>query len=205
MSTLEQDVHALQSQVRRQRRWNLGLGALVVVGGLMAATAERSVPDVIQAKKFEVVNEEGVAVVKIHSFQGGGVIWGFDKKRVPTFCVTTQTGTDGVSLGTVTTMNGRGQKLVELGVDTEMNGSVITKGGKGGTLVQLGSGPSGGAVTTKNGNGGTLVQITANSNGGAVTTQNGKGGSLVLIAADRNGGGAVLAQDAEGNIKATLP
>ena len=227
MSTLEQDVHALQSQVRRQRRWNLGLGALVVVGGLMAATAERSVPDVIQAKKFEVVNDEGVAVVKIHSFQGGGVIWGFDKKRVPTFCVTTQTGTDGVSLGTVTTMNGRGQKLVELGVDTEMNGSVITKGGKGGTLVQLGSGPSGGAVTTKNGkgqtlvqlgsnkgggsvttkngNGGTLVQITANSNGGAVTTQNGKGGSLVLIAADRNGGGAVLAQDAEGNIKATLP
>ena len=52
MSTLEQDVRTLQSQVRRQRRWNIALGAVVVVGGLMAATGVRSVPDVIQAKKF---------------------------------------------------------------------------------------------------------------------------------------------------------
>jgi hypothetical protein len=54
MSTLEQDVRTLQSQVRRQRRWNIALGAVVVVGGLMAATGVRSVPDVIQAKKFEM-------------------------------------------------------------------------------------------------------------------------------------------------------
>ena len=86
MSTLEQDVRTLQdqsrqqSQVRRQRRWNIALGAVVVVGGLMAATGVRSVPDVIQAKKFEVVNDEGVAVVKLHSFQGGGVIWNFDRR-----------------------------------------------------------------------------------------------------------------------------
>ena len=61
MSTLEQDVRTLQdqlrvqqSQVRRQRRWNIALGAVVVVGGLMAATGVRSVPDVIQGKKFEM-------------------------------------------------------------------------------------------------------------------------------------------------------
>ena len=54
MSTLEQDVRTLQSQVRRQRRWNIALGSVVVVGGLMAATGVRSVPDVIQGKNFEI-------------------------------------------------------------------------------------------------------------------------------------------------------
>ena len=57
--SLENQLRIQQSQVRRQRRWNIALGAVVVVGGLMAATGVRSVPDVIQAKKFEVVNDEG--------------------------------------------------------------------------------------------------------------------------------------------------
>ena len=50
----QDQVRIQQSQVRRQRRWNIALGAVVVVGGLMAATGVRSVPDVIQGKKFEM-------------------------------------------------------------------------------------------------------------------------------------------------------
>ena len=137
MSTLEQDVRTLQSQVRRQRRWNIALGALVVVGGLMAATGVRSVPDVIQAKKFEVVNDEGKVLVLMDSVFSKGERYGF-----------------------VTTKNGKGQKIVAIG---------------------------------------------ASADGGIVTTQNDQGVTLVRLTTDQSGNGAVLAQDAAGNIKATLP
>ena len=79
MSSLEEEVRTLQKQVRHQRRWNLALGALVLVGGLMAATAERSVPDVIQAKKFEVLNDEGKAVVTLGEIDERGRSGGFVK------------------------------------------------------------------------------------------------------------------------------
>ena len=184
MSSLEQEVRTLQKQVRRQRRWNIGLGALVIVGGLMAATAEQSVPDVIQAKKFEVVNDEGKAVVTLEVFQGGGVINSCDKKGNMMFLVLDEIGKDGVSRGTVHTRNGKGQTLVELGATREGEGMVETQNGKGQTLVEIG--------TTTGGS-------------GSVTTKNGKGVLLVRITTDRSGNGAVAAQDASGNIKATLP
>ena len=154
MSTLEQDVRTLQSQVRRQRRWNIALGAVVVVGGLMAATGVRSVPDVIQAKKFEVVNDEGKVIVLMNSVFHQGEHYGF-----------------------VTTQNGKGQALVELGATTEGEGLVTTRNGKGGTLVELGVTTGGnGLVKTQNGKGQTLVKLGATTDGeGVVQTQNGKG------------------------------
>ena len=125
----QEQVRLQQFQVRRQRRWNIALGAVVVVGGLMAATGVRSVPDVIQAKKFEVVNDEGVTVVKLETFQGGGVINSCDKKGSMTFLVLNETDKDGVSRGMVGTYNGKGQALVALGATTGGKGAVETQNG----------------------------------------------------------------------------
>ena len=112
----QEQVRLQQFQVRRQRRWNIALGAVVVVGGLMAATGVRSVPDVIQAKKFEVVNDEGKVIVLIESVFSKGEHYGFVK-----------------------TQNGKGGALVELGVTSGGNGMVKTQNGKGQTLVELGA------------------------------------------------------------------
>jgi len=49
-----------------------GVFGLVVVGGLLAATSLQSVPDVIQARKFQVVNNEGKAMVDIFATANGG-------------------------------------------------------------------------------------------------------------------------------------
>ena len=66
MSTLGQDVRTLQSQVRRQRRWNIALGAVVVVGGLMAAVGSGPMSQGQESKKtieVEVVKEaKGISV-----------------------------------------------------------------------------------------------------------------------------------------------
>ena len=50
---------ALESQVRTLKRMLFGVFGVVVVGGLLAATTLQSVPDVIQAKKFEVIGQHG--------------------------------------------------------------------------------------------------------------------------------------------------
>ena len=143
---LQQDqVRIQQTQVRRQRRWNIALGAVVVVGGLMAATGVRSVPDVIQAKKFEVVNDEGKVIVSLQNLQGGGVDNGMIETRNSTGGVLAKisAGPDG---GIVETQNGKGGTLVQLGATTNGNGLVQTQNGKGQTLVELGATTDGNGV-----------------------------------------------------------
>ena len=59
-------IESLETQVRTLKRMLFGVFGLVVVGGLLAATTLQSVPDVIQAKKFEVVNDEGKVVASFY-------------------------------------------------------------------------------------------------------------------------------------------
>ena len=189
MSTLEQDFRTLQdqlriqqSQVRRQRRWNIALGVVVVVGGLMAATGVRSVPDVIQAKKFEVVNDEGKVTVVLNSVFHNEEHYGF-----------------------VTTLNSRGMDLAQMGVSMSGEGAFATLNGKGQRLVGITSGPGGGTVTTMNANGKPLVQLSATTGGnGVVNTQNGKGQTLVELGATVQGNGMAKTLNAKGSVLTKL-
>jgi hypothetical protein len=192
-------IESLEHQVRTLKRMLLGVFGLVVVGGLLAATTLQSVPDVLRAKKFEVVNDEGKVIVRLSNLEGGGVDNGMLETR-------NSAGQRLVALGAipgggvVETQNGKGQTLVLLGVTTEGTGSVKTQNGKGQSLVQLGVTVGGeGAVTTENGKGGTLVRLGVTTDGqGSVTTQNGKGQSLVHLSATVGGEGAVNVNNAQG-------
>ena len=64
---LTAELNELRSQVRTLKRMLFGVFGLVVVGGLLAATTLQGVPDVIQAKKFEVVNEGGEVQILLKS------------------------------------------------------------------------------------------------------------------------------------------
>ncbi len=52
-------IESLETQVRTLKRMLFGVFGLLLVGGLLAATSMQSVPDVVRAKKFEVMNAEG--------------------------------------------------------------------------------------------------------------------------------------------------
>ncbi len=68
------EITELRNQVRALKRMLFGVFGLVIIGGLLAATTLQSVPDVIQAKKFEVVNDEGqLQVVLAANADGGGL------------------------------------------------------------------------------------------------------------------------------------
>ena len=65
---MQNELNELRNQVRTLKRVVYGACGLLLVGGLLAATSLQSVPDVIQAKKFQVVNDEGLAVVGLDLF-----------------------------------------------------------------------------------------------------------------------------------------
>ena len=67
---LTAEINELRNQVRTLKRMLFGVFGLVVVGGLLAASSLQSVPDVIQAKNIEVVNEDGEAQILLKSSGG---------------------------------------------------------------------------------------------------------------------------------------
>lgn len=69
---MQNEINELRNQVRTLKRMLFGVFGVVIVGGLLAGTTMQSVPDLIQAKKFEVVNDEGKTVVAFYALPDGG-------------------------------------------------------------------------------------------------------------------------------------
>ena len=144
----EERINGLETQVRTLKRIVYGFGCLLVAGIVVGATSLQSVPDVLDAKMFRVVNDEGKVIVELSNLIGGGV-----------------------DNGMLVTRNSEGQTLVELSAGPG-GGMVTTQNGKGQELVRLGASPGGGIVITENGKGQTLVRLGCYTglNGGYVET-----------------------------------
>ena len=67
-------IESLEKQVRTLKRVLYTLCGFFVLAVLIAATNLDSVPDVIQAKKFEVVNDEVKVVASFYANMGGGML-----------------------------------------------------------------------------------------------------------------------------------
>jgi len=70
----EERINGLETQVRTLKRIVYGFGCLLVAGLVVGAIHPQPVPDLIQAKKFEVVNSKGERCVELTSqFDGGAM------------------------------------------------------------------------------------------------------------------------------------
>ena len=130
--TIEERIERLERQNRHLRLGLAGivLGAAAIFAG---AAARKAVPDVIKARAFQVVADDGTPLVVLGAPTG---------------------------IGAVATFNGRGQELVRLAATTDGNGTVTTHSSKGQMLVRLGVSTVGaGTVTTSNGKGQELVKL----------------------------------------------
>ena len=169
--TIDQRLSKLE---RSCRRWRcVSLASILVVAGVAASGAAKpnQIPDVVRARAFHVVGNLGKVLVKLEDTGGFGV---------------------GLA-GTVTTLNGRGQKLIRLAMTANGEGMVTTLNSKGHRLVQLAATTHGtGGITTLNRNGHKLVELTETTYGtGAVVTLNGKGQELVEIGGVKGGNGGI--------------
>ena len=130
-------IASLETQVRTLRHMLFGVFGLVAVGALLAATSMQSVPDLIQAKNFEVVNDEGQVFVRVSG-----------SSTQPNSSKSVQTG------GIISTYNSQGKNLILMGMNDGGSGGIQTLNNKGNTLVSLSTNLAGeGTIITENGKG----------------------------------------------------
>ncbi len=77
--TKESRIELLETQVRILKRLFWGLGCLMIAGLAIAATSLQSIPEVLTAKRFAVVNDEGRVTARLYSDENGGVLYLFNK------------------------------------------------------------------------------------------------------------------------------
>ena len=71
---MQNEINELRNQVRSLKRMLFVVFGGVIAGGLLAATGLQTVPDVITAKKFEVVDAAGKVVISLSSNKEGGLL-----------------------------------------------------------------------------------------------------------------------------------
>ena len=141
-------IESLENQVRTLKRMLFGVFGLVLVGGLLAATSLQGVPEVIQAKKFQVVNDEG----KVLAALGQG------------------------TYGSFLTLRNKSEEVFAV-LYTDGDGSVLSiynKDGKRGAAILANA--SGGVVDIANKEGKSVAVVDANADGsGVMMTLDSKG------------------------------
>jgi hypothetical protein len=120
----EERINGLETQVRTLKRIVYGFGCLLVAGIIVSATSLQTVPDVIQAKKFEVLSDDGnpVVVLDSHILESGVLV----KKEL--------------HYGSIATLNSQGGTLVTLGANPCFGtGQLMTMNAHGRLLVKVGA------------------------------------------------------------------
>ena len=174
--TADTRIESLETQVRTLKRMLVGVFGVVVVGVLLAATTLQTVPDVIRAKKFEVVNDEG----KVLAGLGQG------------------------TYGSFLTLRNRSEEVFAL-LYTDGDGSVLSiynKDGKRGAAILANA--NGGVVNVANKEGKSVAVVAANADGGVLSIDNTEGKPVVEISANAIGMGRLIVRNTDGKPVAAL-
>ena len=164
------ELNELRNQVRTLKRLIFISFGLFIVGGLLAATSLESIPDVIQAKKFEVVNDSGKVIVEISAIADGGKLGIYENG------------------GNQVALIGAGPTGGALGIRNKAGKSVAV-------LV-----PNllGGALEIRNKEAEPVVVLSTTTMGGVVSVLNNDTIGVAGVAADKNGNGVLRLMDSKG-------
>ena len=153
-------------------------------------------PDVIRAKNFEVLNDEGRLAARLGANLHGGGIAIFNVKGMPLVNIGLTAG----GYGAVTTFNGEGRELVQLGAMEGGYGAVTTFSSEGKELVTLAATVDGdSSISAYNAEGKRIARLGAREGGdGSISTFNSEGKELVALVLE-DGRGVVMVYDPTGS------
>ena len=195
--TIEERLDHLEKANRRWRTFAVSLSLVLAMGLFMAQGPGQIIPDVIRAKKIEVIGKNGSPVVSLSSWDRGGRIHAMTNSGKMLFESTA---------GEISVYNSNGQKLVKLSATKEGEGLLATYNHKGEGVVAIGATKEGeGALATYNGDGQKLVTITAADNGGAISVWNTTGEAICTARVDQDGNGEVGAWNRDGKGRTLTP
>jgi hypothetical protein len=205
-------------RLERQNRWlRSGLGLLVVVvlaGGLLGlAGQDDTVPDIVKARAFHAVDEDGNVLVKV----GGRTVYGTtcgsidtmtsEAQKLVSIDTTAATASNDSAqrmVGAINTFHHEGQPLVSIGVDVggpddvTVGGIKILSGARAGPVVSIGCTPDGGGSLVafgkvKGEQGGAIASVGVFRGAGLIMTSGPKPGAMVRLGASKNGDACISA------------
>jgi hypothetical protein len=177
--TIEQRMERLERQYGRLKRGMIGMVIASLSLLVMGQALPPKVHDVVKAKKFVAVGENGRAMVSIGSTRFFGTVYVWAKEKI----VASMSANDKLG-GLLRTQNARGKKLVSI--------SGLKNGG--------------GTISTFNANGRKLVIIGSTKGGaGTVSTNDLAGRRLIAITSDKGGRGKVGQYNRSGKVNALWP
>lgn len=179
MNTIETRLAKLERANRRYKTILIIISSVISIV-MITSFKNNFVPDLIQAKKFEVVDSKGNVLVRIGDFEGDG---------------------------RVTTFNNFNNILTDIVASTDGHGAAVfyNGGGKRNFVITNVSG-GGGQLNINDNNEHQVVSIGRNNkNAGSFIIKNISGNSIVNITGDTNDDGAILTYKNGGAQSGRLP
>ena len=196
LDRVEAASQATAKSARRWRRAALAIGAIAVAFGAMAATQSARTPDVIRARRFEVVDQHDKIVLLAGIGQNGGQIdvWGAGGTNV----VRVSANTDG---GDIVVWNGKGQAVGAM-YATSAGGRVEASMPEGAAILRAeGAAPS---VVLADGDSRPRFVATVAGDAAGVSVRHSAGHELVALGASPGSGGIVRVAEPDGTLAAQM-
>jgi hypothetical protein len=130
----EQRINSLERQNRRMKWLVASIALLATTGAIIGQTARPQIPQVIQARSFEVVNEQGEKLITLGSYRFGGLLVTRSHEG-DKLCVMGGTGRGD---GTITTYSGEVKRGVVLLTGDEHGGFVSVMSNAGTMAAGIG-------------------------------------------------------------------
>lgn len=178
--TVEARLARLEDQNRRLRGTVVALAGVVIAAVAVGWSVNQAVPNVIEAREFRVINDEGEVATTLAADEGGGVV-----------VVNNAEGKTVISLaadedgGVVELLNDQGKQVI--GFWAEENGSLVrVANAKGQPVIGIGANEEGGLIRVLNAENEQVIRIYADLDGGAVVVRNLATGDTEVYSADGN-------------------
>jgi hypothetical protein len=201
MNTIEMRLQKLEATNRRYKIiLVLMLASFATI--FMAFRNPKTVPDVIQAKRFEVVDDYGNVLVNLTQDDGKGLIKTYNKEGKKLVNITYTTNQEGY----IGLEDGNGQETMRLSSSNEGGGGyigVFNPSGK--RTLTLCNDNSGGNVYVSNSDGNSRATIQCNSSaGGFMALYNSSGYTAVKLTQTSSGNGDLYVNNYNGDERVRL-
>ena len=201
MNTIEIRLQKLETSNRRYKSIILlMLAAFATV--FMAFRNNKTAPDLIQAKRFEVVDDFGNVLVNLSQDEGKGIIKTYNKDGKKLVNITYTTNQEGY----IGLEDGKGQETMRLSSSNDGGGGyigVFNPSGK--RTLTLCNDNSGGNIYVSNSNGDTRATVQCNSSaGGFLGLYNSSGYTAVKLTQTSSGNGDLYINNYNGDERVRL-
>ena len=201
MNTIEIRLQKLETSNRRYKSIILlMLAAFATV--FMAFRNNKTAPDLIQAKRFEVVDDFGNVLVNLSQDEGKGIIKTYNKDGKKLVNITYTTNQEGY----LALEDGKGQETMRLSSSNDGGGGyigVFNPSGK--RTLTLCNDNSGGNIYVSNSNGDTRATVQCNSSaGGFLGLYNSSGYTAVKLTQTSSGNGDLYINNYNGDERVRL-